>query len=325
LSTKIRQFYHRHEVAISLVTFVASFLRNIYTIGQVDDTLNLIHQAIYLIALGALLFFENKGKKLWEYQELLIHFLFGSLLSAFTIFYYHSASGIINSSFIAILALLLVANELPRFKAIGFVFRIILFNICLLSYFAFFWPIVLGQVGSIPFLAAVASSLIIILLIGKKTRFIGLIVHALFTISYYTALIPPVPVAIKKIGVYYSVVKEKGAYKGLYQKVYVNKDEFWVRPEDSINVLLSIYSPQAFKDRIYLKWFYDGHLEDTIPLQILGGRKNGFRGFGTKKFYRPGPWKITVETSDGREVGSISIEIHEDKTTNPRQFSFDEF
>jgi hypothetical protein len=78
-----------------------------------------------------------------------------------------------------------------------------------------------------------------------------------------------------------------------------------------VTVLLSIFSPARFKDQINLKWFYDDEkngwsLEDTIPLNILGGRTSGFRGYASKKFYKLGLYRVLVETSDGREVGRIS-------------------
>jgi hypothetical protein len=38
--------------------------------------------------------------------------------------------------------------------------------------------------------------------------------HLFFVIGYYTSLIPPVPVAVKKMGVYYKIEKVNGKYIG---------------------------------------------------------------------------------------------------------------
>jgi hypothetical protein len=46
-------------------------------------------------------------------------------------------------------------------------------------------------------------------------------------------------------------------------------------------------------------------LQDSIPIRILGGRQEGFRGYGMKSNYQPGKWKVHVETTDGREIGRI--------------------
>lgn len=214
----------------------------------------------------------------------------------------------------------MLANEIPKFQRLGLPIRIILYNICALSFFSIFFPILLGFVGQIPFWLAFCSSVLVMLFLWKinfsKTehRFIlkrhvvipSVLVHLMFLISYYTSLIPPVPMAVKKIGVYTKVTKSEGKYFG--EKLKGHQD-LLVFPGDKVTVLLSIYSPAQFKDKIYLKWYLEGQLQDTIPLVILGGRKDGFRGFGSKQFYRPGLWKIIVETSDGREVGRTKVEI----------------
>ena len=190
-----------------------------------------------------------------------------------------------------------MANEFPKFKAIGLPVRVVLYAICMLSYFSFFYPILMGHVGPLPFWLGLCSSLTIFAIIAKFNRQVlypALAVHIFFVFGYYTSLIPPVPVAVKRIGVYYEVIKQEGKYLGKHQKSFfdLGANDFYVRPGDKVNVLLSIFSPAAFKDQIFLKWYFEDNLEDTIPLTILGGRQEGFRGFGTKQFYRPGSWKV---------------------------------
>jgi len=90
-------FYQDHEVLVSVCIFVFGFVFDLLTLGRIDDFLNLIQQGVYLALLGALLLYEIKEKigtanfsprmqKFWQYQNLVVHFLFGSLLSAYTIF-----------------------------------------------------------------------------------------------------------------------------------------------------------------------------------------------------------------------------------------------
>ena len=52
-----------------------------------------------------------------------VHFLFGSLLSAYAVFYFKSASGLMPLVFLAALCAVLVANELPRFRKLGLPLR----------------------------------------------------------------------------------------------------------------------------------------------------------------------------------------------------------
>jgi hypothetical protein len=50
-------------------------------------------------------------------------------------------------------------------------------------------------------------------------------------------------------------------------------------------------------------------LQDSIPVRIVGGREQGFRGYGVKSNYRPGQWKVQVETTDGREIGRVYFDL----------------
>ena len=111
LKNRTLEYYQKNEVVISISVFVAGFLFDLLTLGRIDDLLNLIQQAVYLSILGTLLLCEIKirigtltlserGQKFWQYHDLVVHFLFGSLLSVYTIFYYTSASAITSFFFI---------------------------------------------------------------------------------------------------------------------------------------------------------------------------------------------------------------------------------
>lgn len=360
LKNRTLEFYQRHEVLVSVGVFVFGFLFDLLTLGRIDDLLNLVQQAIYMSILGTLLLCEirikigsltlsERGQKFWEYHDLVVHFLFGSLLSVYTIFYYTSASAITSFFFILLLAGLMLANEVPRFQKLGLPVRVILFSICVLSYFSFFYPILMGHVGAIPFWLGFLTSGLTLGLIWKL-NFKGLETHPLikrhvlmpaigvhfvFLFGYYTSLIPPVPVAVKKIGIYYTVEKTNGDYIGTYQRPFwkfwaKGAQDFKARPGDKLNVILSIFSPGNFEDQVFLKWYLDDAnqgwtLQDTIPMSILGGRDEGFRGFGTKSHYQSGDWRVVVETSDGREVGRINFTIEADSSVDPREFRLDIF
>jgi hypothetical protein len=359
IKSKFLEYYQKHEVQVSAVVFFGGFIFDLLTLGRIDDLFNLIQQAIYLIVLGTLLVCEikikmgtlvlnGKAARFWEYHDLFVHFLFGSLLSVYTIFYYTSASAITGICFILLLAGLMTANEFPQIQKIGLPVRVILFAICVLSYFAFFYPILIGHVGPIPFWLGILSSIAVFTLIGKinfkgerspilekQVLYPAIAIHIFFLAGYYLSLIPPVPVAVKKIGVYYGVEKSEGKYLGKhlrpwYQFWQKGSQSFSVRDGDKITVLTSIFSPSNFHDKVYLRWFHDDpttgwRLEDTIPLSILGGRDEGFRGFGTKQFYGLGDWKVIVETSDGREVGRITFDVSKDHSADVREFKTDVF
>lgn len=358
LKDRFLGFYKKNEVLVSALVFAGGFVFDLLTLGRIDDLFNLIQQGFYLVILGTLLFMEikillgdfipmGKTRRFWDFHDLIVHFLFGSLLSVYTIFYFTSASALTSFFFILLLVGLMFANEFPQFQRIGLTVRVILYNICLLSYFAFFYPILMGHVGPLPFWLGFLTSLAGVVLVWKlnfksasevftkRVLIPALIVHGLFLGGYYLSLIPPVPVAVKQIGVYYDVEKVEGQYLGKHLRPWYKfwqkgSQEFKQRPDDRIVVLLSIFSPANFKDKIFLTWFIDDPKlgwtqEDSIPMTILGGREEGFRGFGRKQNFRPGNWRVLVETNDGREVGRISFTVEADSSATVREFKSDVF
>jgi hypothetical protein len=91
-----------------------------------------------------------------------------------------------------------------------------------------------------------------------------------------------------------------------------------------VYVFFRIFSPTRFADQVLMRWFRkdaDGwQLTDSIPINIVGGREQGFRGYGVKANHQPGEWKVQVETTDGREIGRIYFRI-ETVPSGPRSFA----
>jgi hypothetical protein len=63
-------------------------------------------------------------------------------------------------------------------------------------------------------------------------------------------------------------------------------------------------------------------LQDSIPIKIVGGRAEGFRGYGFKSKYQPGAWKVQIETNDGREIGRVYFDL-QTVPAAPRSFAID--
>jgi hypothetical protein len=83
-----------------------------------------------------------------------------------------------------------------------------------------------------------------------------------------------------------------------------------------VYVFFRIVSPARFADQVQLRWYWRAGggiggwaLQDAIPINIVGGREQGFRGYGFKSNYQPGQWKAQVETTDGREIGRIYFDL----------------
>ncbi len=362
MNTRMKQYYEKHEFAIGAAIFFGGFFFDLLTLGRIDDLFNLIQQALYLFILGYILFLSIKEKlgiwtptpnskfaKYWEYNNLAIHFIFGSLLSVYTIFYFTSASAITSFIFIILLVGLMLANEFPQFQRLGLAIRVVLFSICLISYLSFFYPIILGYVGVFPFWLGFLSSLGVWIFLGKnllksmlKDPIVKnnitipvISVHLLFLLGYYFSFIPPVPIAVKKIGVYYDIKKINDQFIGFYHRPawkfwQKGSQNFIAQQDDKIYVMLSIFSPSHFRDQIILKWYLDDPrdgwtLQDSIPMTISGGRDEGFRGYAVKTHYQAGDWRVHVQTTDGREIGRISFELELDPGSEVKELKQDIF
>jgi hypothetical protein len=75
-----------------------------------------------------------------------------------------------------------------------------------------------------------------------------------------------------------------------------------------------------------MRWFHHQErgwvLQDTVPIKIVGGRAEGFRGYGFKSKYQPGEWKVQIETTDEREIGRVYFTL-ETAAESPRSFEID--
>src|SRR5262249_26871667 len=152
--------------------------------------------------------------RVWRFREDALHFFLGGLLSPYTLFYFKSASGVTAFLFLTGVFGLMVANELPRFRARGPVVRVGLFSFCVTSYFAYLVPVLLGYYSGTLFMAAAglscAATLVLTLLVrgwsgdGRRTlRHValpGLGIQALLLGLYLLKAIPPVPLSMLSSG-----------------------------------------------------------------------------------------------------------------------------
>jgi len=355
--SRLRELYDRNEKTITPVFLALGFLFDIATLDRIDSWFSIAQQAIYLLGIAALVGIEvmehagvlsvttetrPKLSKIWPYRTAAVHFLLGSLLSSYTLFYFKSASFVSSFLFIAILCGLLIANEYSRFQGFGTGLRVAMFSLCLLSYLIYFVPILIGFIGPGPFMLSLVASagvcylvyrllkkrILVEEVLRRQVRLPMLLVHLGFTLLYFARVLPPVPLSISYMGIYHDVKKLEGKYHLSYTR---SKWRFWergdqsfaYRPGDQIVGFASIFSPSGFKDEVFVRWLlYDPKRgwegQDKIRMQILGGRELGFRGYTVKKNFQPGKWRFQVETSDGREVGRLSFRVYpEDNPAEP--------
>ena len=174
----LQAFRHRHAHAEHLVFFAGGFAFDSLMIRRVDDAFVLIQQGAYLIVVGAVLAglvswkegaIELSGSRKWlsNVSGPIVHFMLGTLLNAYALFYFKSASGWSAVLFVVVIAALLIVNELPMFRRLGPVVLYALYSFCLTSYFAYLYPVLIGRMRSWMFLLAVATSMIPLLLLSR--------------------------------------------------------------------------------------------------------------------------------------------------------------
>lgn len=346
--TRLLNFYHAHEKKAELSFFLGGFVFDVFTLAEVNDYFSIIQQCIYLIICAIILIKEisdpegtqNKSKFsgfFWEYRKLILHFILGSLLSIYSLYFLLSSSFFSSLIFVLFLFTLMVLNEVKVIQDGLFNIKVALYTLCLICFFALLWPVLLGFVGLLPFALSMTTTTIVlyymIKAMNKKSTgvisvqryfiFPSAITLGTFVLFYFLKLIPPVPISLKHIGVYHHIEKRQNDYVLSHERPwwrFWHKGDqlFYAKEKDSIYVFAKISSPAGFSDNVMLHWFQmdkNGQWlsTDKIPMNIKGGRSEGFRGYAFKRNFTEGSWRVNVETTDEREIGRIYFKVEQFK------------
>jgi len=359
---RLRLYYARNEQRIAVLSFICGFLFDILMVDRADSWHAIAQQLFYLAVILAALtqMFLEEGQpqaesagqfflKRWYYQYriALVHFFLGTLLNVYTIFFFKSSSLLVSFGFLAFLVFLLWANESEHFKSRGLTFKFVLLALCAMCFAANVVPIAVGSIGTTVFLVSMVAGCLPVIAVAwwiRKRRpehfasarrqmlvpLGGVLIG--FLVFYYFRLIPPVPLSIPFIGVYHAVERSGDSYRLSHERpiwrIWQHGDqEFAAQPGDKVYVFFRIFSPTRFSDQVQVRWYWKDDargwtLQDTIPIKIVGGRAEGFRGYGFKSNYQPGEWKVQVETTDSREIGRVYFSL-ETRPEWPRNFEID--
>ena len=104
LKEQISNFITKNETKLEIAFFVGGFIFDIWMLAAPDEIFSVLQQLVYLLIIASLIHFEllhrlnswrPKGliiSKIWTYRTLVLHFLLGSLLSVYSLFYIKSSS-----------------------------------------------------------------------------------------------------------------------------------------------------------------------------------------------------------------------------------------
>lgn len=343
--SRLLNYYEKNELKLSIAFFLGGFIFDVFTLSDIDDPFAIGQQVAYIALMGLILCYDfihgeeaelqsgpRFAKRAWAYRGLAFHFVLGSLLSVYSLFFLKSASFFSSAIFVVLLLGLMVGNELKSVQKSGIDFKIALYVITVFCFFSMIFPVILGFVGRVPFLLALAATggflfgmyrilqgKVGTILLRRRLILPGAIVAVAFTLFYLIGWIPPVPLSAQKMGIYHGVGKAGDLYQLQHQKPWwkfwhSGDQDFVARAGDKIYFFAGIFSPARFDDSVYIRWSqYNEKLgwmgTDRIPMRVAGGRQGGYRGFTNKANYTPGDWRVSVETSDGREIGRMYFTV----------------
>lgn len=357
---KLKTYRSRYSRFEAPAFFTAGFLFDVLTVTRIDNWIQISKHVFFLVSLGWFLILQHKSmnpqwippkilNKLWPHQIRVSHFLFGNLLSAFVIFYFKSASLSKSGIFLGLVVLVMLLNEVPKVRALGLRFRLALFSFCLASFFIYFYPLMAGFLSPFLFILAVFTATLItgffIYRFSKSDpdprafqEQFGipvLAVQFLLVMAYFFKVIPPVPLYVSFAGIYHRVEKT-GDEVTLYSlrpwyRFWSHGDvTFESRDSEPVYCYVRVFAPAQFSHQVILHWqLYNEKLkrfetQDRIPMQIAGGRQEGFRGYTYKSNFQSGRWRVEIETEDERAIGDLSFTINRDTSINPRDWRIEE-
>jgi hypothetical protein len=158
----------------------------------------------------------------------------------------------------------------------------------------------------------------------RKLIFIVGAIFTSFNMLYFLNAIPPVPLSLKDIGIYHSVVRqESGDYAvsyepGAWYELWKRSDNtFHYAPGENAYCFSSVFAPEGLSTSVYHQWEYfdeeKGEWVDStrVSFPISGGRDKGYRSFSRKSALFEGEWRCRVETQRRALVGLRKFEIVE--------------
>lgn len=256
-----------------------------------------------------------------------LQFLFGSLFSALTIFYFLSSSYLPGFLLVSALVALLILNEFLESQYHRFTITWTLYGVSAILALNFALPHAFRSIHPVWFFISTAAGVSLVFLLkrlspkarGSAWPIVG--AALLLALLFLVNAIPPVPLVKKRMAICRGLERVDGRYFGELQKQpfysFWRKSESVVRRRSGEKVFCftSIFLPTGIHTTLYHRWRYEDPKTDDwvqasrIGFPIHGGRRDGFRGYTYKQNMAPGRWEVLVETESGRVLGSIHFRV----------------
>lgn len=337
-----------YERYLAPVAFVAGFLVDTFTLTRADLLFDNLVIAAHLAnaALGIMLVNASEAGRLrgawlerigWIFP-LAIQFSFGALFSGFLVLYARSGSWAGSWLFLGVLAFLLIGNEFFRRRYRRLAFHASVYFIALFLYLVMALPILLDRMGAWVFiasglaaLAGIAFFAVLLRLISReavaanRTALAASIggIYLLLHILYFANLIPPIPLALRHLGIYHSVERTDGTYRVQYEKAswyqfFRNEGAtFHWLAGSPVFAASAVFAPTNLDTAVFHHWkYFDAAAgewieKSRVSYPMVGGRDGGYRGYSVKQAVLPGQWRVEVRTGRGELLGRTAFKIVE--------------
>lgn len=344
------ELWKRYERHIAVGALVFGFIFDSLTLNRPDQLLDNAILLTYLSLAGGIILLMvmraargSVESRIAPFLPVALQFCFGSLSSGLLVLYFKSGTVAQSLVFFLILGSLLVGNEFLKSRYAQFRFNIAIYYLLLFCYVAMTVPVLLRSIGPLIFLvsgllsiALIAGYLWLLLLVARKElvqhiRPAGAVVALIFVsfnILYFANIIPPVPLAMRELGIYHSVLKRSdGSYLAIYepspwwQPWRATAHDYTLGDSRSAFCFSSVFAPADLETPIYHKWEYknpatgEWEVRSRISFPISGGRDEGYRGFSVKTALLPGEWRCDVETAQGSLIGRTGFTVRQSSST----------
>ncbi|MBI2025417.1 DUF2914 domain-containing protein [Candidatus Kaiserbacteria bacterium] len=335
-----------HERHLSALAMVAGFIVDSLFFERIDlwqtQAVFAFYTAICFITIPLLHWIETRvtrGISAPRWSSILpiaTQFALGGFWSGFVIFYGRSAVFGVSWPFLLFLFLVFIGNEYFRHHS-RLVFTSALFFFALYSYAIFAVPVYTGTIGTLTFIMSGIVAIGVFALFTVFLRFVGrdrfiadvwrirvfaFLIFAAVNISYFTNILPPLPLSSENSGVYHSVWRVPGAYLAKneinqpWQVRYLGfAPTLHIISGESVYAYGSVFAPTSLATTVVHRWEWHNPIQkkwitkSTVSYRIIGGRDGGYRGYSALPIDDAGAWRVNIETADGRLIARLPFTV----------------
>ncbi|OGZ65591.1 MAG: hypothetical protein A3C06_00695 [Candidatus Taylorbacteria bacterium RIFCSPHIGHO2_02_FULL_46_13] len=340
---KIKALYFRYERWLMPATLVIGFLVDYFTFTSIQISVTFGLLLAYWALAGATILFvhfydaDKLPKKLRYarlFAPLVIQFTFGALLGSSLVFYWLSGALSVSWPLILIVAGLMVFNDIFRQYFLKPVAQVSVYFFATLSLFSLTLPFLFTSLS--PWLFVLASALAaalfypyvrVIPLASEHSRHqkrrmaiaIAVIVTAMNGL-YFANIIPPIPLSLREAGLYHDLKVSGGRYTMLGEPetiwgALIPGQTLHVKAGETIYFYTAIFAPPKLDARIFHDWqYYDPATKEwlsqgELSFTIIGGRKEGYKGYSYRSNLVGGHWRIFVKNQRGQVLGRLNFDV----------------